>query len=418
MSTTSLSGPSYTVGDMTYLPASLAGETEPDYNPDAAPSLTFQGEGVPDVRFVLNSAKLIGYTGVQPGFLTSMGIETVDAVPAAFGTAKIAAAAHATSGTAMTLASTNAAGITTNVPISAFNGAINGNAITIAPIVLDFGFAFGTVTSGSKTITVADSTQFTLGMPLIIPGALTSSSALITWVTGTPTATTITINDAPGASGTLAIGCGDMWLGAGSTTQAYSLGHLPYIAGGPGLFFDPAQALTRGVSITTGTGGSGGNITVSGWDVYWQPMNEVIAASATGSTTVYGKKAFKAIKSVTPAFTDATGTYSVGTSDVFGFNLRARNWERCSGAWAAGFLTGSGGFTSYTAPGSGDVRGTIQVSAQGGGTGYGSTNSNGAVSGLVMTGNRLALFQSLSVADTIAATARSGGATMYGATQT
>jgi hypothetical protein len=176
--------------------------------------------------------------------------------------------------------------------------------------------------------------------------------------------------------------------------------------------------LARGVSITTGTGGTGGNITVSGWDVYWQPMNEVIAASATGSTTVYGKKAFKAIKSVTPAFTDGTGTYSVGTSDVFGFNLRARNWERCSGAWAAGFLTGSGGFTAYTTAALGDVRGTIQVSAQGGGTGYGSTNSNGSVSSLVMTGNRLALFQSFSTADTIAASARNGGATMYGATQT
>jgi hypothetical protein len=399
----------------------------PDYNPDAAPSSFFQGVVIPDVRFVLAKSKLNGFAGVQPNFLQSAGIETVDAIPSAFGTAKIAALAHTVNGTAMTLVTTQAAGISVNVPIVPFNSSINGVTPVVAPIVLDYGFAFCATVAGSKTLYVSDSTQFSVGMPLVLPCAKTSTTALLTWVTGIVSATQITVNDAPGVSvsGTIPIGSGNNWPGAPLQTpsQAYPTGHYPYLAAGPLLILDPAQSIVRGVSITTGTGGTGGNIVVSGWDIYWQPMNETIAASATASTTVYGKKAFKALKSVTPAFTDATGTYSVGTSDVFGFNLRARNWERTSGAWAAGFLTGSSGFTAYTTAALGDVRGTLQVSSQGGGTGYGTTNSNGALSGggattaATMGGNRLVMYQNFSVADTIAATPLSY-ASAFGATQT
>ena len=429
MSTEAHQGPSYTFGDMENLAASFTGSAMPDYNPDAGPSASFQGGAFPDVRFLLQKSKLNGFSGVQPVFLESVGTYGVDAVPAAFGTANIAALAHTTNGTPMTLVTTNAAGITTKVPIIPYTGTVNGLPIngtpTVPAIVLDFGFAFGTTTLNSTTVTVADSTNFWVGMPLVIPAAGASGATLLTWVTGLPTATTITINDkALSAVTATPIGTGNIWPGAPLSTgqQQYSTAHLPYLAGGPGLFLDPQQSIARGVAVTTGTGGTGGNITISGWDLYWQPMTEVIAASATGSTTVYGKKAFKAIKSATPAFTDGTGTYSIGTSDVFGFALKARRYELVGGAWAAGFLTGSTGFLPYTAPASGDVRGTFQVSGKGGGTGFGSTNSNGAVSSLVMTGNRLCLYQNFSVADTIQATARAGngfGPTyLYGVTQT
>lgn len=421
MGTSALQGPSYVFGAMEYLQAS-AGLALPDYNPDAGPSMSYQGEGVFDVRFFLQKNKLNGFAGVQPGFLQSLGIEVVDAVPSAYGTAKIAAAAHTTNGTAMTLVTTQAAGITPNVPIVPYTGAMNGTPAVVAPLVLDFGFAFAATVAGNTTITVADSTQFTVGMPLVLPGALTTTSALLTWVVSIPTSTTVVLHDAPGvtnAGGTIPVGTGNIWPGAPLSTpnQQYPTAHYPYIAGGPGAFLDPAQSLARGVSITTGTGGSGGNVTVSGWDIYWQPMTEVIAASATGATTVFGKKAFKAIKSVTPAFTDATGTYSVGTSDVFGFNLRARNWERTTAAWAAAFVTGGTGFTAFTTPALGDVRGTFQASAQGGGTGFSATNSTGVITGKVMTGNRIALFQSFSVLDTVQATPFVP-ASMFGATQT
>ena len=427
MSTEAHQGPSYAFGDMENLAAAM-GSAMPDYNPDAGPSVSFQGGGFPDVRFLLQKNKLNGFAGVQPVFLESVGSYTTDAIPSAFGTANIAALQHTTNGTALTLVTSNSTGITVKVPIIPYSGAVNGLTLGASPtsaMVLDFGFAFGTTTLNSATVTVADSTMFWVGMPLVIPAAAASGATLLTWVTGLPSATTITINDKAGAAVTATpIGTGNVWPGAPLSTgsQQYSNAHLPYLAGGPGLFIDPQQSITRGVAITTGTAGTGGNITISGWDIYWQPMTEVIAASGTASTTVYGKKAFKALKSATPAFTDGTGTYSVGTSEVFGYNLKARRYELVGGAWAAGFLTGSTGFTAFTAPASGDVRGTFQASAKGGGTGFGSTNSNGTVSGLLMTGNRLCLYQNFSVSDTIQATARTGngfGPTyLYGATQT
>ena len=428
MSTEAHQGPSYTYGDMEAIAASF-GFALPDPNPDAGPSVSFQGGAFPDIRFFLQKNKLNGYGGQQPVFLESVGTYTTDGIPSAYGTAKIAALQHTTSGTALTLVTTNAAGITTKVPIIPYSSAVNGLALgaspTVPAIMLEFGFAFGTTTLNSTTITVADSTNFWVGMPLVIPGAGASSATLLTWVTGLPTATTITVNDkALTAVTATPIGTGNVWPGApySATAQMYPTAHYPYLAGGPGMFFDPQQSITRAVSVTTGTAGTGGNITVSGWDIYWQPMNEVIAASASSSTTVYGKKAFKAIKSATPAFTDGTGTYSIGVSDVFGFNMKARRYELIGGAWAAGFLTGSAGFTAYTAPASGDVRGTFQSSAIGGGTGFGATASNGSVSGLAMTGNRLCLYQNFSVTDTLQATARTlpgfGPTYLYGATQT
>jgi hypothetical protein len=419
MGTTSFSGPVASTGLMDYLGTGFSTEPNPDYNPDAAPSWFYQGVATPDPRFFLQSAKLNGYTGVQPMFMNSLGAEMVDAVPSAYGAAKIAALQHTTSGTAMTLVSAQAAGITPNVPIIPFTGAVNGGSVVTAALALDFGFAFGTTTAASKTVTVADSTQFFFGMPLVLPSALTSTTPLLTYVTGLPSSTTITLNNAPGVSisGTCPIGMGNVWLSPPNGVQ-YPTAHMPYIAGGPGLFLDPRQALARGVSITcSSASGTGGNVVVSGWDVYGQAMTETIAIAPGTALTAYGKKAFKFIKSVTPAFTDATYNYSVGTSDVFGFNLYARRWELTSTAWASGFVTGGTGFLAGTAPASGDVRGTFQTSAQGGGTGFGSTASNGAISGLVMTGNRLAMFQSLAVSDMLVATPFAPQ-TMLGATQT
>jgi hypothetical protein len=423
MGTTAFDGPLVSLGSMENLAASF-GAAIPSPNPDAGPCIFYKGDGIPDPRFFLQKAKLNGYRGVQPSFLKSLGALTFDAVPAAYGTAKIAALQNVTNATAMTLVTSNTVGIAIKLPIAPFSGAINGAAVVTAPVVLDFGFAIGICVSGTKTFSVPDATPFYPGMPLVIATGNSSAPVVLTIVTATNTGVTpnvVTVNDTITQTGNLQIGTGDIYPGAPLATaqQAYPIGHLPYLAGGPGLFADPAQMISRGVSITASASASGGNFVVSGWDVYWQPMTETIA-SVTNST-VYGKKAFKAIKSVTPAFTDAHN-YSVGTSDVFGFNLWARRWELTSGAWAGGFLTGNGGFTGGTAPASGDVRGTLQVSAIGGGTGYGSTASNGAITGSAgagysVTGNRLTMFQSFTLADTLNATP-TAPQTLFGATQT
>src|SRR6202012_4107737 len=80
---------------------------------------------------------------------------------------------------------------------------------------------------------------------------------------------------------------------------------------------------SRAGSVDGGAGGAGGAFPVRGYDVYAYPMAETITATA-GATTVAGKKAFKFVTSVIPAFTDAHN-YSFGTTDVFGLPLRASN---------------------------------------------------------------------------------------------
>ena len=106
-------------------------------------------------------------------------LQSVDQVPAAYGAALIVAAQNVVNGTAMTLKTTPAVGLAVNVPIMPFTAALNGSTPVVAPVVLDFGFAWGNCTSGSKTVTVADSTEFWVGpKETAIIFVLTSSGSL------------------------------------------------------------------------------------------------------------------------------------------------------------------------------------------------------------------------------------------------
>ena len=305
----------------------------------------------------------------------------------------------------MTLVTTAAYGITPNIPIIPFTGILNAGAVVTAPIVLDFGFCYGTTTTGStaQTVTVLDSTLFMVGMPLVISSAGAATGALtplLTYVTGMPTSTTITIHDAALQAGSFAIGTGNSWP-TSEFGQVEPVSHLPMLAAGPGLFLDPRQGIARGIVTTVSAGASASNhIVVHGWDVYWQPMTESIAQ---GSATNYGKKAFKAISSIVPDFTDGTNNYTVGTSDVFGFAQRCDLLEETMVWWGGALSAGANyGFvaadtTNPATTTTGDVRGTIQTSAIGGGTGLGSTASNGSVSTITVSGNRLRMQSAMTV---------------------
>lgn len=411
-------GPIYAAGGLDYNPALGAGFQ--NFNSDAGPSQNYQGTGVLDPRFAFLGDYLQNRNGVQPGFSDIPTAHSVEQIPAAYSSTwnNIAPAANAVSGTAMTLVSTSSVGVTLNIPIIPFSPVINGNAVTTAPIVLDFGFSFGNVTSGSTTVTVSDSTLFPVGMPLVIAGVGNSGGTvpLLTWVVSQASATTIVINDAPLATNaSTPIGTGNIWTPREGFSGIYPTAHLPYLAGGPGIFLDPRQSVSRGVVINGSASATGGAFLVSGWDIYWQPMTETITAGA-GAVQTYGKKAFNAIKSVTPQFSDAH-TYSVGTSDVFGLHFFSNQWEYLSASWAASSMTSSAGWIAGTTPASGDVRGTIQVSAIGGGSGIGASASNGTVSSLAMSGRRLCVFQSIPVYNVLRANAQNS-ATLLGATQT
>lgn len=122
--------------------------------------------------------------------------------------------------------------------------------------------------------------------------------------------------------------------------------------------------LARAVSITGVVSGTGGAFTIRGYDIYGYPMSETITAGA-GVNTVNGKKAFKFIASITPGFTDAH-TYSVGTTDIFGFPVKAAFWHEVLVYWNSTLITASTGFvaadaTSPATATTGDVRGTYAV---------------------------------------------------------
>lgn len=132
-----------------------------------------------------------------------------------------------------------------------------------------------------------------------------------------------------------------------------------------------ATILGRGVSITGAANGAGGNMLVSGYDAYGYAMSELITATA-GATTANGKKAFKYIASVVPAFTDAHN-YSIGNLDIFGLPLRATLWDEVLVWFNSALLTAATGFvaadtTDPATTTTGDVRGTYATQSAADGT--------------------------------------------------
>jgi hypothetical protein len=180
-------------------------------------------------------------------------------------------------------------------------------------------------------------------------------------------------------------------LGATIPTGALVLdGNPGYVGGGTSgafQFLDPTKSLCRCVSVTANAGATGGVIAITGYDVYGALMHQNITAVA--GLTVNSTKAFKFIVSAVPAFTDGGHTYSVGTTDIFGFNIATPGFPYTFIYWAGSLITTNTGFvaavtTAATAT-SGDVRGTYNTQS----------GSNGT--------NSLQLFVGLSVTNAVAA---------------
>lgn len=124
----------------------------------------------------------------------------------------------------------------------------------------------------------------------------------------------------------------------------------------------------RAVATTTGAGTpTSRNVTISGYDVYGQPMSEVIATGTVASTTVNGKKAFYQISSITISGSPVV-TVAVGTTDILGAPVRITNagyiaragWDNTLAADAGTFVAA---VTTAATTTSGDVRGTYVPSS-------------------------------------------------------
>jgi hypothetical protein len=124
----------------------------------------------------------------------------------------------------------------------------------------------------------------------------------------------------------------------------------------------------RAVATTTGAGTpTTRNVTISGFDVYGQPMSEVIVTGTVASTTVNGKKAFFQIRSITISGSPVV-TVAVGTTDILGSPVRITNagyiaragWDNTLAEDAGTFVAA---VTTAATTTSGDVRGTYVPSS-------------------------------------------------------
>jgi hypothetical protein len=402
MAATIIDGPEIVYGNLGNIEAGvLSPEAVPDPNQDAGPNLCFQGEGVLDPRLIFLKDKMIGYTGMAQAAFMVPELESVRQIPVtASATNIIATAAHTVAGTPFALPTTGVLGINPNIPVRQFSAVSNAGPVVNA-LALDFGFGFGTAVAGSTAMTVGNGFDYFAGMPVVISPLIAASTPLLTLITAVNVNTnTITLLNAPTFAGTCAIGTGDQW-GPNEVPLGYPTPQaaLPFIAQGPGLFFDARQGVSRCIVITTVVAGSSPTFIVSGMDVYGQPMTQSMVAAAGAAGTIVSTKAFKYITSIVPQNTDATGTYTVGTTDVFGFAYRSTLLEDMEIYWAGALFTGgtmaapsSAGYTPAvltqpSTPALGDVRGTFAPVTAGGGA------SSGGFSGLVLTGRRLEIVQ-------------------------
>lgn len=376
MTDTAFRGPLTNLGAMEDSPATVQTEDGPAYS--------YQGVVIPNLRGGAFNKDGVG-PGRVPAFMLNPQMVTVDNIPSAATTTILAAATALVSGTAMTLTTIAPGNATAAVPSIAPGLPIIpfGASAAVTVIGLDFGFTTGTTTAGNSTIVVADNTLFTAGQWIAIGGAGNSAktASQLTQVQTIVSTNTTGITVSPSPLGSLVnapIGSANLWNNL--TPPATQFGPAAVVPNGAanslaqGLFriFNPVGNICRNVAVASITS-VGGNILVSGYDCFHQAMTETLAVAA-GTATLYGKKAFKFISAVTPQFTDATGTYSVGIGDTFGFPMIAPRYEYVDWKWAGVNQINTTGYlapdlTSPALATTGDVRGTLQVSAKGAGTG-------------------------------------------------
>ena len=136
-------------------------------------------------------------------------------------------------------------------------------------------------------------------------------------------------------------------------------------------FYSPGAGISRCVSVTAAASATATSATISGWDYYGYPMTST--QTVTASATTNSLKAFKFIGSVVLNAADASHAYSVGTADIFGFNLLTSLFSSALIFWNETLITANTGFvvpdtTNPATAATGDVRGTYAVQSASDGT--------------------------------------------------
>lgn len=345
MSISAFAGPLVSFGQSPY--------TGSEYNPEAGPSLFYSGGGILDPRTQFTYTPGQDFGADTVGWLGFQNIMTLNVIPYTLSTTAIAAAAAVASGVAMTLVSSNSA--TTGVGVSQTIARSDTNATVTGLLGIDTVTSVtGSISGTTLTVTAASAAPLVVGMVLSGTG-VTTGTFISGYLTGTGGTGTYTVSTSQTASSTTITAV---------QPDVFSA-HLPFGQAQTIQLWNPQALVGRAVSVTGSASATGGNILVSGYDIYGYPMSEVIAAPAS-ATTVNGKKAFKYIASVVPQFTDAGHTYSVGTTDIIGLPLRSDFFGDILITYPnTTLITSSTGYTAaVTATATtttGDVRGTYAL---------------------------------------------------------
>lgn len=224
------------------------------------------------------------------------------------------------------------------------------------------------------------------GSPVALGWVSAGRMVVVDQVPSTLTTTAIAAAQVPVAATPLTLvsstGAGITVLAAATTVQpsgtVIPVGALA-IDGAPGVvsmglsgacqFYDPTKAIARNIQIASVGDDRTATFTVTGNDIFGYPMTETITGANTGATAA-GKKAFKFVRSITPAGTPSGSNVSVGQGDTFGFPLYVPSFIYADIVWNAAVIaaqsTGTFTYGVTTNPATsttGDVRGTWLASS-------------------------------------------------------
>jgi hypothetical protein len=379
MSISAFAGPLVSFGQSPYESA--------DQNPEIGPSLFFGGAGILDPRIPFAYTPGQDFGAVNAGFLGIQDVVSLNILPYTKAVAAIAAAANTTASTAMTLVSSSSA--STGIAVAQSIVRADTGATVTGLLGIDaYTSVTGYISNGTSgtagnilIVSAASAGQLTIGM--VISGTGIPANTKIIGYGPTVNATdggsgdgntgSYTVSGAPFAAGTSSSQLTITASLGNSTLNAVAAERTPFGSAGTIQLWNPMALTARAVSITTSvaTVGTTNVFTVVGYDIYGYPMSEAISVPSTSvsGTTVNGKKAFKFITSVTPSVTDATTSYSVGTTDIFGLPLRSDYFGNATfiypGTGATNLVTSVTGYTpavtTLATTTTGDVRGTYAL---------------------------------------------------------
>lgn len=388
MADTMFKGPVISMGS---LEAEQANATIASIGPMDGPMGAYQGYTLLDPRYYPIPAEGL-LPGRVSGFMVFPDWCTIDAVPQAQSTTVVSTSiVMATTGANIALinAPTNCGGTTAANIALGVQIIPQGTTVATTVMALDFGFTVGTTTGAATTVQVPDNTLFTLGQWICIGNVANAAGtaslfcqvmSIGTTATGIATTvanatqfnyTTITVSPAPQTTLFSPIGQAGLF-GANLVPAAAQFGPssptpqtvTKQLQAGVQKIHNPREQLARTLCIAAvSTTGGTGAVKVFGFDVWGQPMAELLTAA--GTVAQYGNKAWKYVSLITN-ITTAAASVSVGIGDQFGFPIRADEWQQLT-IWAGntaiqnnvGFVAAATAFATNTSL---DVRGTITLS--------------------------------------------------------